>query len=188
MKHIIYMIILLGIVYSCSTPPTPKPRGYFRIGFPEKEYSLTPDALPYQFYRPNYSIIEPYNDPHTGPYDITIRIPENKADIHLSYKQIKGNLAAYTEESRKLAYNHTIKASSIQERLYVNNDQKVFGTIYHIKGNAASPMQFYLTDSAKHFLRGALYIREVPNYDSLQPVIKFIEQDIVKMIETTQWK
>jgi hypothetical protein len=48
-------------------------------------------------------------------------------------------------------------------------------------------MQFFLTDSVNHFLRGALYIREVPNIDSIQPVIDFLEPDIIRLIETTSW-
>ncbi|HNZ71643.1 MAG TPA: gliding motility lipoprotein GldD, partial [Prolixibacteraceae bacterium] len=65
---------------------------------------------------------------------------------------------------------------------------KVYGTVYSIKGNAASPMQFYLTDSVEHFLRGSMYISEIPNYDSLQPVINFLEADMIRLIETLSWK
>ena len=78
------------------------------------------------------------------------------------------------EESRKFAYDHTIKADAINEKIYINPSQKVYGTIYYIQGNAASSIQFFLTDSTKHFLRGALYFNETPNIDSLQPVIDFI--------------
>ena len=49
-------------------------------------------------------------------------------------------------------------------------------------------MQFYLTDSVKNFLRGALYIKEIPNIDSLQPVISFLDRDVIQLIRTTEWK
>ena len=91
------------------------------------------------------------------------------------------------EESRTLAYKHTIKADAIQEQVFMNPANRVYGLIYKIEGNAASPMQFFLTDSTSHFLRGALYIREVPNIDSLKPVIDFLEIDIIRLIETTSW-
>ena len=119
---------------------------------------------------------------------VTIEVPANHAQIHLSYKKINKNLGTYIEESRTLAYEHSQKASSIDERIFINPEKRVYGTIYNIKGNAASPMQFYLTDSINHFLRGALYIKEIPNIDSLQPVIGFLNQDIVRLIETTEWK
>nr|MBD3622879.1 gliding motility lipoprotein GldD [Sunxiuqinia sp.] len=91
------------------------------------------------------------------------------------------------EESRRLAYDHSIKADAIEERVFVNPDKDVYGTIYYIEGNAASPIQFYLTDSTRHFLRGALYIREIPNIDSIRPVIDFLRPDIIHLIETTSW-
>ncbi|MDO9612920.1 MAG: gliding motility lipoprotein GldD, partial [Bacteroidota bacterium] len=106
---------------------------------------------------------------------------------HLSYKNVENNLWKLTEESRELAYKHSFKADAIDERIFVNPEKKVYGTIYLIDGNTASPLQFYLTDSTKHFLRGALYIREIPNIDSLRPVIDFLTPDVIHLIETTEW-
>lgn len=145
-------------------------------------------ALPYNFQVPSYSI--PGNDPvNPNQHDwITIEVPANHAQIHLSYKKINNDLGAFIEESRSLAYKHTQKASSIEEQIFINPVKRVYGTIYNIKGNAASPMQFYLTDSVKHFLRGSLYIREIPNIDSLHPVINFLNQDVLHLIKTTEWK
>ncbi len=96
-------------------------------------------------------------------------------------------LNQFLEETRKLAYKHTIKADAIEEQVFMNPSKDVYGLIYRINGNAASPMQFYLTDSTSHFLRGALYIRQVPNIDSIQPVLNFLEPDIIHLIETTTW-
>lgn len=185
------LIILVGLVpflEACRKDFTPRPRGYFRISFPEKIYQPLALPLPYQFEIPVYSVPgpDPLNPGQT--YWLTIEIPANHAQIHLSYKTIDKNLADYIEESRSLAYKHAQKASAIDEQLFINPAEKVYGTIYNIKGNAASPLQFYLTDSIKHFLRGSLYIKEVPNIDSLQPVIGFLKQDVIRLIETTQWK
>jgi gliding motility-associated lipoprotein GldD len=91
------------------------------------------------------------------------------------------------EDTRALAYKHSQKADAIKEKVFMNPTNNVYGLIYKIEGNAASPMQFFLTDSTSHFLRGALYIREVPNIDSLKPVIDFLEADVVRLIETTTW-
>ena len=187
----IFIFLLFGLLLffdSCKKEYTPRPRGYFRISFPAKSYKPLEMPLPYNFRIPVYSI--PGHDPFNAdqPYWITIEIPANHAQIHLSYKKIKNNLGTYIEESRTLAYEHSQKASSIDEQLFINPTKKVYGTIYNIKGNAASPMQFYLTDSVRHFLRGALYIKEIPNIDSLQPVIGFLTQDVLQLIETTEWK
>jgi len=186
-----YISLLFGLMFifnSCRKEYTPRPRGYFRISFPAKSYKSLQMPVPYNFQIPVYSF--PGSDSlNLKQLDwVTIEVPTNHAQIHLSYKTINKNLGEYIEESRTLAYKHSQKASSIEEQIFINPSKKVFGTIYNIKGNSASPMQFYLTDSTNHFLRGSLYIKEIPNIDSLQPVIEFLNQDVVRLIETTEWK
>jgi len=184
---ILIITTLVVFLAGCKQKFTPKPRGYFRIDFPVKEYvSMTP-GYPYSFEIPAYSYATPDNSQFSEPNWVNIHIPGNKAEIHLSYKPVANNLFVYTEESRELTYKHTQKASAIEERLFVNRGERVYGTIYLISGNAASPIQFYLTDSTHHFLRGALYIRDVPNIDSLKPVIDFLVPDVIRLIETTVW-
>ena len=83
---------------------------------------------------------------------------------------------------------HIAKASGMNEETFSNPDRRVFGSVFNVKGNAASSLQFYVTDSTKHFVRGSLYFYAVPNADSLQPVINFIEEDVRKLVETFSWK
>lgn len=181
--------LFLLLTFSCKKEYVPKPRGYFRITFQEKTYHrLDSIALPYQFDIPGYSKIVPDNDRLAEPYWINLKIPAHKAEVHLSYKKVSNNLEMLTEDSRALAYKHSIKADAINEKIFANPEKRVYGTIYLIDGNAASPLQFYLTDSTRNFLRGALYIREVPNIDSLRPVIDFLTPDVIRLIETTEWK
>jgi gliding motility-associated lipoprotein GldD len=193
-RTILFFIIIL-IFTGCKEKYTPKPRSFFRIDFPSKEYHLSDNNFPYQFEIPDYSEITTDKHNKNEPYWINVSIPKNKAEIHISYYNIagikqpqKGLLAEFMEETRKLAYKHSIKADAIDEQIFINPEEKVYGTIYRIKGNAASPIQFFLTDSTNHFLRGAFYIREVPNIDSIKPVIDFFEPDIIRLIETTTWK
>jgi len=195
MKYV-WLVLTVAILFSgCKQKYTPKPRGYFRIDFPEKNYHWLDNNFPYSFEIPDYAqiVLDPQNNDE--PYWINVSVPANKAEIHISYYELNGSheanrkeLAKVMEESRELAYKHTIKADAIEEQVFVNKAENVYGVVYKIEGNAASPMQFFLTDSTRHFLRGALYIREVPNIDSIQPVITFLEPDVVHMIETTSWK
>lgn len=190
MKNIVSIVsvLILLLVTSCKEEYIPKPRGYFRIDFAEKAYMPMDSAeLPYRFEIPKYGKIEADKGRISEPYWINLKIPQHKAEVHLSYKKVENNLMELTEDSRTLAYKHTIKADAINERIFVNEQKNVFGTIYQIDGNAASPLQFYLTDSTRHFLRGALYIREVPNIDSIRPVIEFLTPDVIHLIETTEW-
>jgi len=189
LRQITILLLLVFFITGCKNNNyTPKPRGYFRIEFPEKSYQSFTEDAPYSFRYPVYSKIKNDKSTHTEPYWYNITIPENNVSIHLSYKKINNNLNILTEDSRELAYKHSIKASAINEKLYINNKKNVFGTIYEIQGNAASPFQFHLTDSTKNFIRGSFYIKNQPNYDSLKPVIEFVEEDIYHLIETFNWK
>ncbi len=185
-KVFIILLSCLTLV-SCREKSVPKPTGYFRIDFPEKSYHPWRMDYPFSFDIPDYAVVLPDQGIIPEPFWINVDIPGNKARIHISYKRVRNDLSRYTEESRKLAYDHTIRASSIDEELFLNPGKRVFGTIYHINGNAASPLQFYLTDSLHHFLRGALYIRATPNIDSLKPVIEFLKTDVVHLIGTMEW-
>lgn len=190
MKNILFVFTLLFLlsVLSCKKEYIPKPRGFFRIDFAEKIYvPMDSAALPYRFEIPEYSKIVADKDRQAEPFWVNLEVPQHKAEVHLSYKRVEDNLMRLMEDSRTLAYKHSIKADAIDERVFINAEEKVYGTIYLIDGNAASPLQFYITDSTKHFLRGALYIREVPNIDSIRPVIQFLTPDVIHLIETTEW-
>ncbi len=186
--------VLAGIAISfssCSSDYTPKPRGYFRITLPEKKYSLLDSVYPYKFEYPAYAIIT--NDP-ISPEEtnwINIEMPVFHGRIHISYKPLsdKNSLVTYTEDARVLALKHMPKASGIRQIAISDPERSIYGLVYEINGmGAASPYQFYLTDSTKHFIRGSLYFDVIPNNDSLAPVIDFVKTDIQHLFETINWK
>jgi gliding motility-associated lipoprotein GldD len=167
---------------------TPKPKGYFRISFPEKTYTRYDSICPFAFDYPVYARIEKDMAPGAEPCWININYPKLKAQIHLSYKQVNGSIDQFLKDARTLAMKHTIKADAIEEQPVVRDSSKVYGLIYNIEGNAASSIQFYLTDSTTHTMRGALYFNTRPNKDSLGIVIDFIREDIHRMIQSFEWK
>jgi gliding motility-associated lipoprotein GldD len=184
----ITLILIIGSALTfCHGKNIPKPHGYYRIGLPERNYQSLGYGYPYRFDIPGYSKVVPDNSPKSEPFWINILFPDFHATLHISYKEVKKNLYVLTEESHKLAYDHAVKASSIDEKIFLNPGKGVYGTIYYIHGNAASPMQFYLTDSTDNFLRGAFYISATPNIDSLKPVIEFIKTDVMHLMETMEW-
>jgi gliding motility-associated lipoprotein GldD len=184
----IYFIVIIFMITSCGKSYQPKPLEYFRIDFPQKNYT-TFDSVScyYKFQYPIYAKIQPYKK-ETNNCWLNIQFPYFKATIHLTYIKIQNNLRMLTEESRSLAYKHDIKADAIIEILYSDTIHNIYGMVYEIKGNAASPIQFFLTDSSNHFLRGSLYFNVKPNKDSLAPVVAFIKEDIKYLIETLRWK
>ncbi len=184
-------VIFLLLISSCDRSSTPLPRGYFRIALPEKEYTLFDSVFPYTFHYPTYAHITPDSRASAEPYWADLVFPDFRASLHLSYKPVTGEdeLFAYIEDGRNFLNRHIPKASGFQERIFSNEENDVYGILYEIRGReAASPLQFYLTDSTNHFLRGALYFNVTPNNDSLAPVIRFISDDIRVLMETLQWK
>jgi gliding motility-associated lipoprotein GldD len=181
-------LLSIALMMSCNQIPTPKPRGYFRIALPEKEYVPIDTILPYCFERPVYSKIVPDHGYNKEPYWINLKFPQFKAQVHISYKPVEGNLYQLLEDNRELAFKHTVKADAIRERLFEAPEKNVYGMLYEIKGNTASPVQFFVTDSTRHFLRGSLYFNVVPNKDSIAPVLEFIKDDITHLVETIEWQ
>jgi len=190
LRFVFVLLAAIAVLSSCSNSPyTPKPRGYFRIDLPEKQYVLLDTAFPYSFEYPVYASLSPDLHSPNEKYWLNINFTPFKATLYLSYKAIDGNIITYLEDAHTLVTKHIPKADAIYDSLIVDRKRNVFGLTYEIEGNgAASPYQFFLTDSTTHFLRGALYFNVVPNNDSLQPIIDFIEKDIEHLVETLQWK
>ena len=184
-----WLLILAVVVltFACKQRYTPKARGYFRIDLPEKAYQMFEGDYPYKFEYPAYAVVKPDTSSNAEKYWLNISYLEFKGQIHMSYKPVGDHFNMLMEDSRKLAYKHSIKADAIHERMFYDAEKKVSGVLYEIKGNAASPLQFYATDSLNHFLRGSLYFNAIPNQDSLAPVINFVHQDVIRLMETLQW-
>ncbi len=183
------------VVTSCKEVAVPKPRGYFRIDLPERHYVLFDASgsgrknLPFSFEYPAYGHLSFHQEMGSQPGWFNIEFPKYKAKIYFTYKDVKNNFAGLMEQTYKMnVKNHIEKADAINEKEYNNKKDKVYGVLYDLKGNTATAVQFYATDSTRHYLRGSLYFSAEPNSDSLAPVINFFRQDIIHLIETLKWK
>ncbi len=182
--------ILLTVFVSCDDKTyQPKPKGYFRIDLPEKEYVSLDSMKYYSFEHPVYSKITPdYLSPEEKEW-VNVEFPSFKGTIHISYKNVDNNIEKYLEDSYYMMTKHISRAMGIRDSVVANPERKVYGLVYFLEGEGvASPLQFYLTDSVNHFLRGSLYFNVKTNNDSLAPVIDFITDDIRHLIETVKWK
>ncbi|MFT5749120.1 MAG: gliding motility-associated lipoprotein GldD [Ancylomarina sp.] len=189
--RILIMSILLGfslLPMSCKEKAMPKPKGYFRIEFPEKKYETWNENYPFSFEYLKGAQVVKDKSRLAEKYWINVEYPRYNATLHLSYKDVHENLDKYLEDSHRLVYKHAIKADAIDGTNYIDKQQNVYGLVYRIQGNAASSIQFIATDSLKHFLRGSLYFNNHPNSDSLAPVIQYIDKDIVHLMESLKWK
>jgi gliding motility-associated lipoprotein GldD len=83
---------------------------------------------------------------------------------------------------------HEVKASALKRTMIEDQQNRLDGIIYDIEGEAASQVQFFVTDSTNHFFRGSLYFNVKPNPDSIAPVLSFIREDINHMVRSVRWK
>ena len=190
-KYIIILLSCVAILTGCGKKAQPKPYGYFRIDIPEHEYVEMTNLGPYSIEASIYCQPDKSDNTHATEADewINLVYPSINAKIHLSYKRINAStFQQVTEESHSLAYKHTVRADAIQESYYGNDTTRVYGILYEMKGNAASPAQFYVTDSVSNFLRGSLYFNHTPNADSIAPAANYVLQDMIHMIETLKWR
>ncbi len=187
---ILVLLSLSMFISGCGEEEyTPKPRGFFRIELPEKKYQSYTSDCPFTFNYPVYAKVDMAERQGAEPCWLNLDFPQFKGTVHISYKPVNGNIVKYLEDARELTNKHIVKADAINEVLISYPEKHVYGLIYDIEGSgAASPLQFFITDSSKHFLRGALYFTVRPNNDSLQPVIKFIKEDVDQFIDTFEWK
>jgi gliding motility-associated lipoprotein GldD len=187
-----FLTITIGIgLAGCDNEEevfSPKPRGYFRINFPEKSYRIYDSICPYTFEIPVYARMN--QDKHNGanPCWLNLEFPKYKATVYLSYNSVNNDIGKFLEDAHDIANRHQVKATGLDEITVLRDSAKVYGLVFDIAGNTASSVQFYLTDSTRHFLRGSLYFYSAPNIDSLSIVVDFIKKDILHLINTTSWK
>lgn len=187
MKRWLIILPLLAIMagFSSCNNATPLPRAYFHINLEEKTYHKSEENKAYQFDYPEKALLI-YRKKNKDWFDLIY--PSHNARVHCSYKVVNEDFYEIAEDARTFVYKHTVKAQAITRKDFENPAKRMYGTLYEIKGDAASNLQFTLTDSTHHFLRGALYFNNQPNQDSLAPVIDYIKTDIIRIMESNQWK
>ncbi len=189
------LLIIIASLIGCREIYNPKPIGHFRIDLPDKEYAPVDTILsksggmPFTFEYPVYGKISFNMESKSQPGWFNLEFPEYRAKIYFTYKNINNDFENLMEQSYKMnVKNHITKADAINEQVINNQKNNVYGILYDLKGNTASAVQFYVSDTIRHFLRGSLYFASEPDADSLAPVIEFFREDMIHFIETLKWK
>ncbi len=181
-------------LYSCNSNYTFKPRGYYKIDFPEKEYQeFNQPGYPFSFEYPTYATIAKdtsfFEEKPENPYWLNIDFPQLSGRIYISYKEVgKNNIDSLVNDAFTMSYKqHTYKATAIEPMALITANN-ISGIYFTLSGNTATANQFFLTDSTKNFIRGALYFDATPNEDSLSTVNAFLKKDLEHLINTLKWK
>jgi len=185
------IIAVCGVLlFSCTSSPVPRPEGYFRIELPDVEYT---DGLPMcgpSFKIPVYSFIENVKSTNENSCWFNVRFPKFKARLHCTNILLDDNLESLIKDAQDLVFSHDLKASGISRTRVYNENSSIEsrGVLYLLEGPVATPIQFFLTDSTEHFLRGSLYFDNRPNADSTAPVISRLIQDVEHLMKTVTWE
>ena len=190
MTGLFVMTIITLVFASCTSNYIPKPKGFNRIDLPEPEFVSLPDSFPYNFQYSVHARLLKDSSWISEPYWVDIYYPKMGANIQVTYKPINGQdqlRQEYQDDSYKLTTKHQVKAYSIEEInvLLPNGDIAV---VNELEGQVPSQFQFYVTDSVHHFLRGALYFNTSTQNDSLAPVIEYMKQDIMHLLNSLEWR
>ena len=194
---------------------TPKPQAYLRIDMPEHEYflldtmrsnpgdtmvcpngdtaiALTGSINTFPFiFEANKCIEWTEKDAPKGERWVDLMYPQWDGVVYLTYKRLRNaaDLRGQIDTSSRMLEKHYQLASGVEEQFYEDAENRVYGTVYHLKGNkVATTCQFWATDSVHHYLRGALFLNCTPNNDSLAPVLNYIQEDIEHLMETLRWR
>jgi gliding motility-associated lipoprotein GldD len=192
-KFFLLGLITASLLTSCEDNDNigiPKPRGYFRINFPEKKYVQYDADCPFSFEIPDYAKMYHSAAPNASPCWRDLYFGQFHATLYISYNEINNDtiLGKLINESWELTQAHSQVAGGLRDSSILRPKDNVFGSVQMLSGNAATQVQFYLTDSTKHFIRASLYFYSPPNKDSIAPVLDYIRKDIFHIVETLKWK
>ncbi|NNE31272.1 MAG: gliding motility lipoprotein GldD [Winogradskyella sp.] len=181
--------LFCALLIGCNDDVLPKPKGYLRLDYPSASYEEANIPLPFKFDK--NTLAEPIKSikQAENAKGVDIKYPSMKATIYITYKGVNtSNLDSLLRDTQNLTQKHTMKADEIIQSEFARPNDKVYGMLYEVGGDAASQSQFYVTDSVNHFVSGSLYFYAKPNYDSIYPASEYLKQDIKRIMESIQWK
>jgi gliding motility-associated lipoprotein GldD len=185
------ILFILCLCLSCGSDPVPKPRAFLRLDYPAPQYKMIRPDLPFVFERNTLS--KPIDTLRLSSDKATIGMeivyPTLKGTLFLTYKKIeKKKLQSFLSDAQNITQTHARRADGISEQPFVDFEDRVFGALFEVIGDAASQSQFYATDSTDHFIAGSLYFYARPNYDSIFPAAEYLKKDMQHLMETLKWK
>lgn len=118
----------------------------------------------------------------------SMRFETQRATVFMTFRRVHDDLPELINDAHAFKDKHEAKAVKIRTEHVVRDSARVFGDLFVVEGDVASPMVFYLTDSTAHFLYGSLYFDSRPNADSLAPVSARIRDDVRHFANTLSWR
>jgi len=190
MNKSVFFLASLLLLFSCGNEITiPKPPTYLRLNLPDHRYTLFSESCPYEFEASKTFKIRSVTD-EVGQLTChkDIELTALNGMMHFSYILMENPLADYINFAINKVDEHKVKATAIEDSTIIRPKDRVYGTIFELQGDVASPFQFYLTDSVSNFVSGVIYMNSKPNYDSIRPSLEYLKVDLYHMLNTFKWK
>lgn len=182
-----FLVLLFAVsAFSCKDDFLPKPKAELRLEYSKPKYYNYNTNCGFAFDKNTVGVLNCKVKKENCACEI--KYPSLNATIFLTYRSVNNDLRKLLTDAQNLTQEHVVKADDILPSEYINIKKKVFGMSYKVIGNAASPAQFYVTDSLNHFLLGSLYFKTKPNYDSILPAANYLRNDMRILMESVSWK
>lgn len=126
----------------------------------------------------------------TQQNNINLSYPLFQATIYgtLLESSDSDRLYSLLNEAQRLTFQQGGKGARVEAIAYEALEDTIYATLFRIQGEVvASPLQFIITDSLTSLFRGALYFDQSAVTDSLIPVVDYLQEDIMHLIETFNW-
>lgn len=186
--NIICSLCFLFTFFSCENNSSlPKQDAYLRIEFNEPNYLI--------YKNQNSKINFLYNSSSSSIESIserTINLDYKKLGMNLDLSFDKLNdeteLTNYLRDFNLLLDAHTKRSNGFLIKEFENRNYSTYGKLYEFRGDVASPIQFFLTDSINNFIHGSLNMTVKSKYDSIYPSVQYIKNDILVFFESINLK
>jgi len=181
--------LLLLVLAGCENTWLPKPTGYNKIDLPHHSYDSLSGDYPYSLDFAKASRVEADSFNLSETAWINLNYKDFGAKVHLTYKKIGeggSDFQTLSNDAFKLTAKHQIKAYGIEEGVLVT-PHGYTAVVAELSGEVPTQFQFFVTDSTRHFLRGALYFNTAMKNDSLAPVIEHIKIDMTHLMNSVKF-
>jgi gliding motility-associated lipoprotein GldD len=204
--YVIVATVLAALAMASCKPkalPEPKPMGYFRIDLPDHKYKPLDASETSPDKQADIVVFPPFTCEQSVYATSTLEVqPDHCLWMNLTYPELNASLrfTCITVKNAdslrnlmiredKMVKFHYQMADDVQYSVIKDPEAHIWGQAYEIYGKeVATPFQFWLTDSVHNFVRATLYFDSAPNNDSLQPVIQYLKEDAMHLINTFAWK
>ena len=186
--NIICSLYFLFTFFSCENNSSlPKQDAYLRIEFNKPNY-LTHKSQNSKinfFYNASSSSLN-----YISARTINLDYKKLGMSLDLSFDKLNDEteLTNYLRDFNLLLDAHTKRSNGFLIKEFENRNYSTYGKLYEFRGDVASPIQFFLTDSINNFIHGSVNMTVKSKYDLIYPSVQYIKNDILVFFESINLK